>query len=202
MREIHVKYILDEHNRPIAAQIPIEEFRVIEELLENNELAQMIENVKDLPHLSKEEALKEYSLWKSKIFRTIDHPGIFWPNYYEALKRMFRRGTCQVTWSRKGSLLSYRIDGDPNEKFRLLLAIQIKEEDGDAQLIIENKLMPDFREPFPLCQIPEKEGLWAFEVSWKYDSYIRGSNSCCVGQAEITFIPTDRGPRKIKPLTF
>lgn len=40
MREIHVKYVLGGNKRPIAAQIPIKEFEAIEELLENNELAQ------------------------------------------------------------------------------------------------------------------------------------------------------------------
>lgn len=90
MRKIHVKYVLDENNRPIAAQIPIEEFRAIEEILENNELAQMIEDVEDLPHLSKEEALKEYSLWKSRIFRKIEteDAGTIIPHGGSAIKAM------------------------------------------------------------------------------------------------------------------
>ncbi len=42
METINKKYIVDEHNKKIAVQIPIEIFEKIEEVLENYALSQLI----------------------------------------------------------------------------------------------------------------------------------------------------------------
>ena len=44
METIYKQYIVDEHNKKIAVQIPIETFEQIEEVLENYALSQLIEN--------------------------------------------------------------------------------------------------------------------------------------------------------------
>ena len=44
MEAINKQYIVDEHNKKIAVQIPIETFEQIEEVLENYALSQLIEN--------------------------------------------------------------------------------------------------------------------------------------------------------------
>ena len=43
METIYKQYIVDEHNKKIAVQIPIETFEQIEEVLENYALFQLIE---------------------------------------------------------------------------------------------------------------------------------------------------------------
>jgi len=43
MEAINKQYIVDEHNKKIAVQIPIETFEQIEEVLENYALFQLIE---------------------------------------------------------------------------------------------------------------------------------------------------------------
>ncbi len=57
MLEINKKYILDTNQKPIAVQIPIAEFKQIEEILENYGLSKLIEEVDKEPILSKQEAL-------------------------------------------------------------------------------------------------------------------------------------------------
>ena len=44
METIYKQYIVDEHNKKIAVQIPIETFEQIEEVLENYALSQLIED--------------------------------------------------------------------------------------------------------------------------------------------------------------
>ena len=44
METIYKQYIVDEHNKKIAVQIPIETFEQIEEVLENYALSQLIES--------------------------------------------------------------------------------------------------------------------------------------------------------------
>ena len=44
METIYKQYIVDEHNKKIAVQIPIETFKQIEEVLENYALSQLIED--------------------------------------------------------------------------------------------------------------------------------------------------------------
>jgi hypothetical protein len=42
MKTINKQYIVDEHNKKIAVQIPIETFKRIEEILENYALVQLM----------------------------------------------------------------------------------------------------------------------------------------------------------------
>lgn len=44
MLEIHKNYVLNEHQNPIAVQIPIAEFEKIEEILEYYGLGKLIED--------------------------------------------------------------------------------------------------------------------------------------------------------------
>lgn len=44
MKTIKKKYIIDEHNKKIAVQIPIETYQKIEEVLENYALFQLIKD--------------------------------------------------------------------------------------------------------------------------------------------------------------
>ena len=44
METINKQYIVDEHNKKIAVQIPIETFEQIEEVLENYALSHLIED--------------------------------------------------------------------------------------------------------------------------------------------------------------
>ena len=58
MLEINKNYILDNNHKPIAVQIPIDEFEKIEEILENYGLVKLIEEVEHDDTLSEQEALK------------------------------------------------------------------------------------------------------------------------------------------------
>lgn len=44
---INKSYIVDEHNKKVAVQIPISEFLKLEEIIENYGLAKLIDEVKD-----------------------------------------------------------------------------------------------------------------------------------------------------------
>jgi RelB Antitoxin alpha helical domain len=55
MLELHKNYI------PIAVQIPIAKFEMLEEMIENYGLAKLMENNEDSDRLSKAEALKYLS---------------------------------------------------------------------------------------------------------------------------------------------
>lgn len=50
--------LLDTNDQPIAVQIPIAEFKKIEEILEDYGLAQLMEEVSENETLTKEEALE------------------------------------------------------------------------------------------------------------------------------------------------
>ena len=54
--EIHKKIVLDENQKPIAVQIPIEEFERMEEVIENYGLARLIDEASDDERLSVQEA--------------------------------------------------------------------------------------------------------------------------------------------------
>jgi PHD/YefM family antitoxin component YafN of YafNO toxin-antitoxin module len=56
MLDIHKKIIIDENKKPVAVQIPIEEFERLEELVENYGLAKLMDEVKDDERLSPEDA--------------------------------------------------------------------------------------------------------------------------------------------------
>jgi hypothetical protein len=56
MLDIHKKIVIDENSKPIAVQIPIEEFERLEELVENYGLAKLMDEAKDDERLSPEDA--------------------------------------------------------------------------------------------------------------------------------------------------
>ena len=60
MLEITKNYVLDENQKPIAVQIPLDEFTKIEELLENFGLAKLMEETDDKELLSGEDAYNYY----------------------------------------------------------------------------------------------------------------------------------------------
>ena len=59
MLKIHKSILFDESQRPIAVQIPIEEYERLEEVIENYGLSKLIDEVKDDERLSLDDA-KEY----------------------------------------------------------------------------------------------------------------------------------------------
>jgi acetyl-CoA carboxylase beta subunit len=60
METIDKQYIVDEHNRRIAVQIPIETFEKLEEILENYALVQLMEENKGEETLSSRDAKSYY----------------------------------------------------------------------------------------------------------------------------------------------
>lgn len=67
MLEVHKKVLYDENQKPVAVQIPIEEFELIEEIIENYGLAKLIEEVKDDEQLSINEAKAYYRSLKQNV---------------------------------------------------------------------------------------------------------------------------------------
>jgi PHD/YefM family antitoxin component YafN of YafNO toxin-antitoxin module len=67
MLELHKKIILDENQKPIAVQIPIEEFERMEEVIENYGLAKMMDEVADDEQLSVHEAKHLYHSMKQNV---------------------------------------------------------------------------------------------------------------------------------------
>lgn len=65
--ELHKSIVLDENQRPIAIQIPIEEFRRLEEVIENYGLAKLIDEVADDEQLSVQEAKSYYGSLKQDV---------------------------------------------------------------------------------------------------------------------------------------
>jgi len=64
METISKQYIVDEHNKKIAVQIPIETFEQIEEVLENYALFQMIKENEGKEILGLREATTYYDQLK------------------------------------------------------------------------------------------------------------------------------------------
>jgi len=60
METINKQYIVDEHNRKIAVQIPIQTFKRIEEILENYALVQLMKENEDEQVLGVNEAKAYY----------------------------------------------------------------------------------------------------------------------------------------------
>ena len=60
MLELHKSIFLDENRKPIAVQIPIEEFERMEEVIENYGLSRLMDEVADDEHLSVQEAKHFY----------------------------------------------------------------------------------------------------------------------------------------------
>jgi PHD/YefM family antitoxin component YafN of YafNO toxin-antitoxin module len=67
MLELHKKIVLDENQKPIAVQIPIEEFERMEEVIENYGLAKMMDEVADDEQLSVHEAKHLYKSLKQDV---------------------------------------------------------------------------------------------------------------------------------------
>jgi hypothetical protein len=69
MLEIHKKIVLDENQKPIAVQIPIEQFERMEEVIENYGLAKLIDEVTDEDQLTVHEAKSLYRTLKKNVER-------------------------------------------------------------------------------------------------------------------------------------
>ncbi len=69
MLEIHKKIVLDENEKPIAVQIPIEQFERMEEVIENYGLAKLIDEVSDDDQLTVHEAKSLYRTLKKNVER-------------------------------------------------------------------------------------------------------------------------------------
>ena len=67
MPKLHKNFVLDENQRPIAVQIPIEEFERLEEAIENYGLAKLIDEVSDDEQLSVNEAKNLYRSLKQNV---------------------------------------------------------------------------------------------------------------------------------------
>jgi len=67
MFEIHKSIVVDENQNPIAVQIPIEEFKRMEEVIENYGLAKLMDEVADDEQLSVQEAKQFYGSLKRNV---------------------------------------------------------------------------------------------------------------------------------------
>jgi len=67
MLELHKNIVLDENKKPIAVQIPIEEFERMEEVIENYGLAKLMDEVADDEQLSVHEAKHFYRSLKQDM---------------------------------------------------------------------------------------------------------------------------------------
>jgi len=67
MLELHKNIVLDENQKPIAVQIPIEEFERMEEVIENYGLAKMMDEVANDEQLSVHEAKHHYRSLKQDV---------------------------------------------------------------------------------------------------------------------------------------
>lgn len=67
MLELHKSIVLDENQKPIAVQIPIEEFERMEEVIENYGLAKLMDDVADDDQLSLQEAKRVYRSLKQDV---------------------------------------------------------------------------------------------------------------------------------------
>ena len=69
MLKLHKSYVVGEDQEPIAVQIPIEQFRQLEEILENYGLAQLMDEPaedKEDERLTKADALAYYEQLKNQ----------------------------------------------------------------------------------------------------------------------------------------
>jgi len=67
MLEIHKSIVFDENQKPIAVQVPIEEFERMEEVIENYGLAKLMDEVADDEQLSAQEAKHFYGSLKKDV---------------------------------------------------------------------------------------------------------------------------------------
>jgi len=69
MLNLHRNIVLDENEKPIAVQIPIDEFQRLEEVIENYGLAKLIDEVADDEQLTVHEAKSLYRTMKNNVER-------------------------------------------------------------------------------------------------------------------------------------
>ena len=69
MLELHKSIVLDDNQKPIAIQSPIEEFERMEEVIENYGLATLIDEVSDDDQLTVHEAKSLYQTLKQNVER-------------------------------------------------------------------------------------------------------------------------------------
>ena len=69
MLNLHTNIVLDENNKPIAVQIPIDEFQRLEEVIENYGLSKLMDEVADDEQLTVHEAKSLYRSMKSNVER-------------------------------------------------------------------------------------------------------------------------------------
>nr|VFJ58260.1 MAG: hypothetical protein BECKFW1821B_GA0114236_104017 [Candidatus Kentron sp. FW] len=67
MLRLHKNYIIDENQKAVAVQIPIMEFKQIEELLENHGLAELMDETRTDERLSGEAAQQYYRSLKNNV---------------------------------------------------------------------------------------------------------------------------------------
>ncbi len=66
MLKIHKNFVLDEQQNPIAVQIPIEEFKQMEDLIENYGLSKLMDETQDEERMSLEGAKAYYQSLKNR----------------------------------------------------------------------------------------------------------------------------------------
>ncbi len=64
MMKIHKSIIVDENQKPIAVQIPIDEFNQLENIIEDYGLAKLMDEVQDDERLPYEDAISYYQSLK------------------------------------------------------------------------------------------------------------------------------------------
>lgn len=67
MLELHKKIVIDENSKPVAVQIPIEEFDRLEEIIENYGLSKLMDEVKSDERVTFEDAKKYYQSLKQNV---------------------------------------------------------------------------------------------------------------------------------------
>ncbi|MDQ3022264.1 MAG: hypothetical protein M3R36_17080 [Bacteroidota bacterium] len=69
MLNLNKNYIVDKNKKPIAVQIPIKEFEIIEEILENYGLSKLMDETNKEKTLLLEEAKDYYQTLKNELDR-------------------------------------------------------------------------------------------------------------------------------------
>jgi hypothetical protein len=69
MLNLHTNIVLDENQKPIAVQIPIDEFQRLEEVIENYGLSKLIDEVADDEQLTVQEARSLHRTMKDSVER-------------------------------------------------------------------------------------------------------------------------------------
>ena len=67
MLEIHKSIVVDENQKPIAVQIPFEQFERMEEVIENYGLAKLMDEIADDEQLSVQGAKQFYGALKRDV---------------------------------------------------------------------------------------------------------------------------------------